>query len=246
MKKYFFEEKLEEGILIQKPGRMLPSVIINGKEEDAVCPWRGIFPKRMEYGMPCLAGRGGTEGFYHIYAISLDHAEDVAKNWICISAELIERAIGFFLENYQMEGFNADYKHVIRNANLRQAHVDYLAGGLMIEIKCSFAGLNAVCRNRKQGRGLMPTAWQMLEFINLLNTPDYWGKRAVFLLVLQQGLDDGHLHPVSSGIMYESLKTALCMGVEFWSMAFGFDKEGISMVSCRNIDELILSGNTEK
>lgn len=149
MKKYFFEKRLEEGVLVKRPGRMSPSVIINGMESGAARPLRRVFPKSMEYGVPCLAGRIGAEDFYRVYAISLDYPKDAGKNWICIDSGIIARAAGFFLENRRMEGLAAGHGHAAGNAVLGQAGVNYLEDGLMVEIKCLFAGLDAVRRNRK-------------------------------------------------------------------------------------------------
>lgn len=246
MRKYFFKEKLEKGILIKRPGRMFPSVFVNGMEAMAACPsWRN-FCKHIENGASCLVRRSGVEGYYQICAVALGDADGTGKNWICTSAAIFEEAIGFFLEKHQVQELNADYGNVIRNAVPKPAPVDYFAGDIMIEIKCSFEWIYKMCRNRKHGSELMPTAYQMLRFVNLMNTPAYSGKRAVFLLIQQNGVDSGQLHPVSSGIMFESLKTMMRMGMEFWLAGMEFDAEGISLVSCQNVGGMVLSDGHEK
>lgn len=64
-------------------------------------------------------------------------------------------------------------------------------------------------------------------------------------MISQQGLDGRQPHPAFSGAMYGALKTALCMGVEFWSADLKLDEEGVSLASYRNIRGLALPERTE-
>ncbi len=115
----------------------------------------------------------------------MDNPAVAEKNWICISLDIIGRAVGFFLESRMMEGLNADYGHVIGSSDPRQPGVDYLAESLMTEMKCSFAGLNGLCLCRSQKKvrsGLMPDTRQILDFIDLSSSMDYRGQKGHFTL----------------------------------------------------------------
>lgn len=241
MEKYFFEERLEEGILYVKSGILTAAV--SGTEYNAVFP-PGRAPKNIQRNkIPCLARRcSSAEGGCMVEAISADSMETEKKEWICMNPSLFKNAAGFFLESHAMAeiaGCCADFK---KDQAIAATRIDFTASdGTMIDVKVSMEGMNTAY-GRKQDRScsiLMPG--MIMGYMNIMNIPKYAEKRMILLLIQQRQTGPGCPVPIMSRKTYESIKTGCTYGLELWNAVMQADTDGISLVSCRCITDDILS-----
>lgn len=148
MEKYFFEERLEEGILYVKSGILTAAV--SGTEYNAVFP-PGRAPKNIQRNkIPCLARRcNSAEEGCMVEAVSADSMETEKKEWICMDPLLFKNATGFFLENHSMAEMAGHYTNFRKDQAIASIHIDFTADGTMIDAKVSMAGIEtAFGKNR--------------------------------------------------------------------------------------------------
>jgi|InofroStandDraft_1065614.scaffolds.fasta_scaffold13097_3 hypothetical protein len=119
MEKYRFNRKLQEAVWRRKEGQQ-PAIIIDGKEMKVRNP---VFVGNRAKDITCLVeedNKAGNTG-YTVVAISFSNVDKKDKEWICTSPELLEQAVGFFIENHQMESMSGTCRCASRLADARDS-----------------------------------------------------------------------------------------------------------------------------
>lgn len=242
MEKYYFEEKLEEGVLYQKCGTLTAAT--GSTEYNPVFP-PGRTPRNAEKNrIPCLIHRcnGSKKDSCMIEAVSIDNPEQERKGWICISPILLEDAVNFFLLKNIMDKMTGSFKNYSRDQKIASLYLDFVTdNGIMIELKDSFAGINAAFTRTQQKSPPVLTPGKIMGYINILSIPKYAGNRMILLVIHQHGQICENYDFAMNGLTYESFKTGCMFGLEIWIASIQTDAEGISLLSYRCITEDILS-----
>ena len=151
MLKYYFKEKLEEGILYAKSGIL--TTVISGTEYKAVFP-PGRSPKHVEReSIPCLARKcSNTEMKCMVEAVSADSLELEKKDWICINPLLLKNAAEFFLGSYSMPEITRCYPNYKKDQIIASQCIDFIASdGTMIDLKVLKTGVETAYGRKQNG-----------------------------------------------------------------------------------------------
>ncbi len=152
MAKYYFREKLEEGILYTKSGIL--TTVISGTEYKAVFP-PGRNPKHVEReSIPCLARKcSNTEMKCMVEAVSADSLELEKKDWTCINPLLLKNAVEFFLSSYSMVEIARCYPNYKKDQIIASQCIDFIASdGTMIDLKVLNTGVEAAYGRKPNGK----------------------------------------------------------------------------------------------
>jgi len=232
MEKFIFDRKIQQAILRRRVGQ-LPTVVINGDEKKVRGP---AFTGAGTRDFPCLVEKERETGnaVYNVVAFSFDKADKKEKDWICTQPILLEKAIGFFIENHQMESISRACKCASRLADTRDSGFDIETEDVEIEIKVPLF----VPKNGTMWKGFSQAVKQMISYCNSSCAKDK-GKRVVLLIICQQGT--GHIQSMTNrSLKEELLKKAVDMGIEFWMAETKTEEDGISLISYQNFtDDLI-------
>lgn len=233
MEKYRFDRKLQEAVLRRETGKQA-SVIIDGEERKVRYPAFVVAGTR---DIPCLVKKvqeTGNEG-YSVVAISFDSLDGKEKAWVCIQPVLLEQAIGFFMENNQMEGMAGDCRCAGRLTDTRDTGFDFETENVCIEIK--------VLMPVTVGTG--SCTWKSFheavkQITGHCNNPSVKekGKRILLLTVCQDGT--GQMQPMEDGSIKDELKKAMGMGIEFWIAETKTEEDGISLLGYWDYTDKIL------
>ena len=237
MRKYFFSEKLTEGILYRKSGKL--TVCVHGGILEAGFHGPNVPRKISWQGLPCLVQTSPAFPGCKVEALCIEAPERKKKRWICVNQALLKDAIGFFLEHGQLEELGDCGLPVRRNACLLNMKADFLTDSIFLNIKIARAGTDAVL-GRNIRRCSTITDSQIIEYISILSTPEHVHLRAVLLLIRQHWLDRAVPEAVSRRRTYESLKTGIGFGMSFWTADIEMDAAGIRLFRCREETGVLL------
>lgn len=242
MAKYYFREKLEEGILYTKSGIL--TAVISGTVYKAVFP-PGRNPKHVEReSIPCLARKcSNTEMKCMVEAVSADSLELEKKDWTCINPLLLKNAVEFFLNSYSMVEIARCYPNYKKDQIIASQCIDFIASdGTMIDLKVLKTGVETAYR-RKQDKNypILPPGL-IMGYVNILNIPQYAENRMILLFIQQREPTYRNPIPAMNGKTYESVRTGCAYGLEFWNAVIQTDAEGIRLCSYKCITDDILSG----
>lgn len=233
MEKFRFENELREAVLSYEDGQ---SYVTVGGEKRKV---RSPVPLKMdsigENGIACLISeRAGNE--VEIVAVLFDDLRREEKDWICVNPRLTEQAVGFFLENHQMEKMVNNYE-AVRKGKI----ADYVIDDICI-IELGF--LRASVR-KETGSYVVATAlFQSAE--SLKKSLDRIILRSeikrVILLILLPYRGDSLLKTAIGEEIRQVLEDATAKGltVEFWIAEMQFEADGISLLSYENVTDMLV------
>lgn len=242
MAKYYFREKLEEGILYTKSGIL--TTVISGTEYKAVFP-PGRNPKHVEReSIPCLARKcSNTEMKCMVEAVSADSLELEKKDWTCINPLLLKNAVEFFLSSYSMVEIARCYPNYKKDQIIASQCIDFIASdGTMIDLKVLNTGLEAAYGRKPNIKYSILTPRFIMGYVNILNIPQYAENRMILLFIQQREPTYRNPIPAMNGKTYESVRTGCAYGLEFWNAVIQTDAEGIRLCSYKCITDDILSG----
>lgn len=242
MAKYYFREKLEEGILYTKSGIL--TTVISGTEYNAVFP-PGRSPKHVEReSIPCLARKcSNTEMKCMVEAVSADSLEQEKKDWTCINPLLLKNAVEFFLNSYSMVEIARCYPNFKKDQIIASQCIDFIASdGTMIDLKVLNTGLEAAYGRKPNIKYSILTPGFIMGYVNILNIPQYAENRMILLFIQQREPTYRNPIPAMNGKTYESVRTGCAYGLEFWNAVIQTDAEGIRLCSYKCITDDILSG----
>lgn len=242
MKKYYFKEKLQEGILYQKRGIL--TAASGSTEYKPVFP-PGRTPRNVERDrIPCLIHRCSRSGkdSCMVEAVSMDSPEQESKTWLCTSPVLFEDAVDFFLSKNMMKEMTGSFKYYSRDRKIASLRLDFVTdNNAVIELKSSFTGIDAVFNKTQKQSYPVLTPGQIMGYVNILNIPKYAENRMILLVIHQHGQICENFDFAMNGLTYESFKTGCVFGLEIWTASMQTDADGISLLSYRCITEDILS-----
>ena len=233
MEKYRFDRKLQEAVLRRKEGQQ-PAIIIDGKEMKVRNP---VFVGNRTRDVPCLVeedNKTGNTG-YTVVAVSFGNVDKKDKEWICTSPVLLEQAIGFFIENHQMESMTGDCRCANRLTNTRDIGFDFETENVCIEIKVLIP--ITVGTGSCTWKSFHEAVKQMIGHCNNPAVKEK-GKRILLLAVCQDGT--GQIQSMEDGSIKDELKKAVSMGVEFWMAETKTKEDGISLLGYWDYTDKIL------
>lgn len=230
LKKYEFNQKIKEGILT---GRIKgqASVIIDGIESKARCHgWGKISGK----GLPCLVSENNSRGSMRFTVEAVSHDGKDGREWICINPMLIEQAVGFFLENHQMEKMVRCCNHVnnVSTATAGKDRPDFQAGNAWIEVRV----LGRESRGFAQ-RSLASSMRQVEKYCQQLSAMQGMTERMILLLLSQDGIQDKLLSFIEKAS--DEIKKAVENGAEIWTAEMQIDADGIGLLTYQNVTDKI-------
>lgn len=238
MKKYCFNEKLEEGIFYSKSGIL---AFADGRTAyKSVLP-HGTIHKNIERNgiLPCLARKRISTGgdiSYIVEAVSADSPEQKRKVWLCTNPLLFEETIAFFLENNAMAKMFNCHRNCIRNHATTSIRTDFFItdSGTMIDLKVSMAGIDTAYGEKQKMRYPFPVPGSAMRYTNILNIPKFSENRMILLFIQQHGQDFGY--PNHFIKRYDSIKAGCAYRLELWTAVMQMDTEGINLISYNAVE----------
>lgn len=138
--KYYFDEPLIEGLIINRPNRFLMNVSIDNKQFLCHCPATGRIANIVFENIPCLLSKKNDcdikrKTCYTVEAISLNNQNDDLKHWIGINQNRSNRYIEFLFKTNQLKNI-VNYKgSLLREQKLGNSKLDFLVENNYIEVK---------------------------------------------------------------------------------------------------------------
>ena len=231
MEKYKFTGRMEEGILLKMDGHFA-TVLLDGKEVEACCQALG---KPGPKGIPCLVSRDDSVGQYTVQAVDLGRMEGRENNWVCLKPSILEEAVRFFGE--KMYGA----VEIVRNPQIcGKAGADIETRDALVEIKAPYITQNMAGIWSKQIKKFCRSFCRAVNGEDIPDVLQENDKRHVVLFMFQQELKDG-----LKDEFCKELKNGLGMdgkkGMEVWIVEMKIEEDGISLVSCQEMTDAILS-----
>lgn len=239
MEKYYFEEEWKEAVLLTKENKSTV-LVLDGEEVEICCP-KTVRGNVSECGTPCLVleSKYPKDGNYEAMAFSLDNPYRENKDWICMNPIIIEDAVGYFLASHHMEEMVSG-SMVSRKIESREgAGPDFILGDAYIEINVPDAILNAAGNGWMQVKSLMLTDGKAVRYRDMVSGMENGNKRFILLTVFQHGLNDkmkGFLCRELSRLFGADLQE----NTEFWVIDLRLEPDGITLLSCQNITDMVL------
>lgn len=139
MENYKFNQKLKEGIIIERQHSFIMIVNLNGKEERCYCPCITSIGHIELKGRPCLlwdSNNPNRKTRYTVKAVSLNKPEDKNKSWIGIdqleSNKYIEH---FFKQNAFKKMIDTKDLEILHEQKLGESRLDFKIGDIYVENK---------------------------------------------------------------------------------------------------------------
>lgn len=234
LKKYEFNKKLKEGVLTGKI-KGQASVIIDGIESKARCNAMGKVGMR---GIPCLVSENNSRGSMRFTVEAVSHgSKDGKKEWVCINPMLIEQAVGFFLENHQMQRMvgHCNYVNKVSVATAGKGRPGFQVGNAWVEVRNLGRRSSGLAQE-----SLVLSIKQVEKYCQKLSAMQEATERMILLLICQDGTQDKMLSFIEKAS--DEIKNAVGTGVEIWIAEMQIDADGISLLTYQNVTDKI-SGN---
>lgn len=241
LKKYKFNKKLKEALLIKVQNRPVSvSIFLDGEETRVKCS--GLESLRDgEYS--CLVSENSNpveEGRYVLEAVSFSELDKKAENWICTRPEVYKDAVGFFIENNHMKRMVNGYGTLRKCISLENYGADFVAGDIAIGIRYPLVLLNSATEENVQVECHSLFDFQIKNCVKDLVAMQKHYKRVIILTVCPQGIDIlMDARKCGEGVK-KALRTAVSNGLEFWTSAMRLDAGGISLISYKNVTDRVL------
>lgn len=230
MEKYKFTRRMEEGILLKMDGHFA-AVNLNGKEVEACCQAMG---KPGPKGIPCLVSKNGDskDMKYTVEAVDLGRMEGRETNWVCLKPVILEDAVRFFWEKM----FGA--VEIVRNPQIcGKAGADFETRDALVEIKVPYITQNMAGIWSKQIKKFCRSFCRAVNSGDIPAVLQENDKRHVVLFMFQQELKD-EMKDEFCREMRKGLGMAGKKEMEVWLIEMKIEEDGISLVSCQEMDEI--------
>lgn len=234
MEKYKFTRRMEEGILLKMDGHFA-TVLLDGKEVEACCQALG---KPGPKGIPCLVSKndGSKDMKYTVEAVDLGRMEGRETNWVCLKQVILEDAVRFFWE--KMYGT----VEIVWNPQIcGKAGVDFETRDALVEIKIPYITQNMAGMWSKQIKKFCRSFCRAVNSGDISAVLQGNDKRHVVLFMFQQELKD-ELKDKFCKELKNGLGMAVKKRMEVWLIEMKIEEDGISLVSCQEMTDVILSG----
>ncbi len=244
MKKYMFEQPLQEAVLLKRNSQFTMDISINGKVVKAHSPTTNRIGDIDLKNIACLVSYHDDPKRklkYTVEAISLDKSN---TNWVGINQILSNRLVEFFLETHQLDEMLSHYDTIQREVTLGESKLDFLVGNTYLEVKTPLTTLNVTYGSHIQTKKVAPfsSTDRMVRHIKELTRSLQKNERAILLTVHQYEVTLRKEHVRSTN--YEEVKStfeeAIQKGLETWMVDMKFEPDGVSLISCTNTTEAII------
>lgn len=242
--KYFFENELIEGVIVKRKSQFTMLVNIDGTEISCHCPTTGRIGNIETKNIACLLSKSKDikrKTPYTVEAISVDNLNEQNKNWIGINQILSNKLVEYFFETHQLDKIVSDYTEIRREVNLGVSKLDFLVGDTYLEVKTPLTTLHVKYGSDIKTKPITPfsSTDRFVKHINELANSLKEHERAILLTVYQYEITEPkerqkstHYTEVSATIQEAKKK-----GLEAYEISMKFAKDGVELVSCKNITE---------
>ncbi len=231
MKKYKFDKKLKEALLIRAQGWPVPtSIFIDGEEIGVDSLGMGGI-KDGEYG--CLVSQ--KDNGYVVEAVAFDALDARERHWICLKPAVYDDAVEFFLKNNYTERIVNGSGLVRKCGDLQSCGLDFVAGDTAIGVKLPLMALNF--RTETNSSVVCPflANGNIKEYSRYLSAMRGQYRRVVLLTVCQYGLNILMQYANCDKEEKEFLRIATSNGLEFWTAKVKYGTDGIRLLSYKNM-----------
>lgn len=243
--KFYFNEKLKEGLIIKRKNRFIIEVLIDNKIETCHCPCTtNIYNLNIE-NIPCLYSYSNDlkrKTKYTIEAISLNKIKDKNKYWIGINQIFSNKIINFCIQNNQLEkiiNINNNDK-ILREFKINDSKLDFFVKNTFIEVKTPMVLLplnknyltNTNLKFKNNNNNIIQSkefSARFIKHINQLISVLKNNQKAIILTVFLFQADKFVPPEMKDNIIFENVLNAKKSGVEFWQVNFKFDTESIEL-----------------
>lgn len=239
--KYKFDKELKEAILLKRNSQFTMDIMIDGKIQKAHCPTTNRIGDIETKNIACLVSVSDDPKRklkYTVEAISCDELDNPNKNWIGINQILSNKLVEFFLKTHQLNNMVSNYDDIKREVNLGISKLDFLVGNTYLEVKTPLTTLNVKYGSNIKTKTNAPfsSTDRFCKHINeLANSLDNH-ERAIMLTVHQYEITERkkHLKSTNYELVKKTLEDAMKKGLETWMLDMKFEKDGVSLISCKN------------
>ena len=145
-KKYYFPEKLIEGLIKKRKNRFILIVEVNNTEFNCHCPSTGNIGNIILENIPCLLSKSKSQKRltpYTVEAISLDKLNVKQKKWIGINLISSNKYVDYFLKKELFNKMIDQIDSIKREINLGNSKIDFLINkNCYLEVKSFLQLLN--------------------------------------------------------------------------------------------------------
>ena len=240
--KYTFENELIEGIIVKRKSQFTMIVDIDGEEVSCHCPTTGRIGDIETKNIACLLSKSKDpkrKTPYTVEAVSADNLDKPDKNWIGINQIFSNKLVEYFFETHQLDEIVSDYTEIRREVNLGISKLDFLVGDTYLEVKTPLTTLQVKYGSNIKTKPVTPfsSTDRFVKHINELAGSLKEHERAVLLTVYQYEITEPkerqkstHYAEVSAAVQEAKKK-----GLEANEISMKFAKDGVELVSCKNI-----------
>ena len=239
--KYKFDKELKEAILVKRNSQFTMDIEIDGNIEKAHCPTTNRIGDIETKNIACLVSESDDPKRklkYTVEAVSCDELDKKDKNWIGINQILSNKLVEFFLETHQLDNMVSDYESIKREVKLGISKLDFLVGNTYLEVKTPLTTLNVKYGKNIKTKQVTPfsSTDRFCKHINELANSLQDHERAIMLTVHQYEITERkeHLKSTNYELVKKTIDEAMEKGLETWMVDMKFEKDGVSLISCKN------------
>lgn len=186
-KKYYFKERLIEGLIINRPNRFIMNVKIGGKIFKTHCPSTGRIGDIKFKNISCLVSKA-PEGSnrktqFTVEAFSLDGNKN--KNWIGINQGRVNDYLNYFIIKNQLPKITGKVLEIKREVKLFNSRIDFLINGKnYLEVKTPLRNLQMDMPSdlKKEKYAEFNSFERVIKHINDISRNIKKGSRAIFAM----------------------------------------------------------------
>lgn len=239
--RYIFEQLLIEGTIVKRKSQFTMVVNIDGTEYNCHCPTTGRIGDLEVKGLACLVSKSSDpkrKTPYTVEAVSADDPDEENKNWIGINQILSNKLVEFFFQTHQLDEIVSEYSEIHREVKLGVSKLDFLIGDTYLEVKTPLNTLQVKYGSTIKTKPVAPfsSTDRFVKHINELAGSLKDHERAVMLTVHQYEITEPKQRIRSTH--YEEVSAAVCAaiekGVQSYEITMRFEKDGVSLLSCKN------------
>jgi sugar fermentation stimulation protein A len=241
--KYLYTKPLIDGVIKSRPNRFIMMVETGGRMEKCHCPCTGRIGSIRFSDIPCLLSESDDDRRktrYTVESISLDPVSKKNKSWIGIDQVKANDYIGFFIKECLLPEITGVVTTMKREVKLGDSRIDFLVNGrLLIEVKTPLKDIP--CEGHP---GYIDKAYKLTSFERLIRhfaeTSSFISgdMKAVFILCYLYDAKPFKVLPPGEREerIVQAAKDAVEKGLEHWQVNLKLDREGISLISCNNVE----------
>lgn len=251
-KKYVFQQKLQEGIIIKRNSQFTIDVKLNEEIIRCHCPTTTRIGNIELKNIPCLISYNNDPKRklkYTVEAISCDNLDKKDKKWIGINLIFSNKIVDFMLNTHQFDKMLGRYKNIKREVTLGKSKLDFLVDNTYLEVKTPLIALEVNypphIKTTKISNFSLTDRFE--KHINELAISLKEHEKAI-LLTINQYIPDytitkikQHIKSKNYTIIKKTVIEAINKGVEFWNATFVFQPEYVELHSLKNNTQEVIN-----